>query len=337
MSKSQSTFDAAVQSAIDNKTKPLGALGEIEAVAAKIAHIQQTLTPRAETCRLVIFAGDHGMARAGVSAYPQEVTQQMVLNFLNGGAAANVFAQSLGVDIRVVDAGVAGAPIDHPALVSKRIAAGTRNAIEEPAMTSAQCDRALSEGESIGRSEPHDVNCFGEMGIGNTSSASLMASKVMGIDVSEIVGRGTGLDDEGLQRKTALLESAANRTNGALSGRDALAEYGGFEIAMITGAMIGAAAKGKVVLIDGFIATAAALCARDIAPECAQSFIYAHRSAESGHGKILDYLDAKPLLDLDMRLGEGTGALLAWPLVKSAAAMMRDMASFDSASVSGPA
>ncbi len=329
-------FENQIAAAIDGKTKPVGALGRIERLAAHIARIQGSLAPRAETCVLIIFAGDHGMASAGVSAYPPAVTRQMVLNFLSGGAAANVFARSVGADVRVVDAGVAGEPIDHPGLISRRIAAGTANALEIAAMTPAQLTRAIDTGAAIGRDVSEDVACFGEMGIGNTSSAALVAAKVLGRPVGNLVGRGTGLDDEGLARKRSLLERAAARTGAKLDAETALSEYGGFEIAMMTGAMIGAAEAGRIVIVDGFIAGAAALCARAMSPACEANLIFAHRSAEAGHGIILDALGATPLLDLDMRLGEGTGALLAFPLVKAAAAMLRDMASFESANVSGP-
>lgn len=326
-----------IQSAIDNKTKPLGALGEIETLAAQIANIQQTLTPQADTCRLTIFAADHGMALAGVSAFPQAVTRQMVLNFLTEGAAANVFARSVGAEIQVVDAGVCGDPIIDERLLQKRIGNGTANAIERPAMTPDQVRSALASGSALGHDGNEAVACFGEMGIGNTSSASLVAAKVLGLPVTEITGRGTGLHDDGLQRKSALLDIAATRTDAQLDAKAALQEYGGFEIAMMTGAMLGAAAAGKIVIVDGFIASAAALAASRIAPESCTNMVFAHQSAEAGHARILDALEARPLLQLNMRLGEGTGALLAFPLVRAAADMLRDMASFESAGVSGPA
>ena len=328
--------DDEIRAAIDIKAKPLGSLGRIETLAAHIARIQGTLAPRAETCALTIFAGDHGMATAGVSAFPQAATRQVVMTFLDGDAAATIFARALGAEVQVVDAGVAGDPIDHPALLDRRIGAGTQNAIEEPAMTADQRAAALEAGEALGRDAAAPVVCLGEMGIGNTSSASLLAAKLTGQPVAMLAGRGTGLDDDGLARKTSLLEQAAGRTPDALPAERALTEYGGFEIAMMTGAMIGAAAARKIVIVDGFIAGAAALCARDLAPGCEANFVYAHRSAEAGHRRMLDALGADPLLALDMRLGEGTGALLAWPLVKAAAAMLREMATFDSARVSGP-
>ncbi len=327
-------FETRLADAIDAKTKPIGSLGRVEALAAAVARIQGTLAPRAETCSLTIFAGDHGMARAGVSAYPQAVTRQMVLNFLEGGAAANVFAASVGAKVHVVDAGVSGPPIDHIDLINRRIANGAHNALEQAAMTSDQLDRALKAGFELGKSIRADVACFGEMGIGNTSSAALVAAKVLGRPVACLTGRGTGLDDKGLQCKLTLLKHAAQRTQAKLDAREALTEYGGFEIVMMAGAMIGAAETRRIVIVDGFIATTAALCARDITPGCETAFVFAHQSAETGHGIILDALDAKPLLDLGMRLGEGTGALLAFPLVAAATAMLSDMASFESAGVS---
>lgn len=330
------TFSDHVREKIDNKTKPVGSLGAIETLAAQLAEVQQSLTPRAETCTLTIFAADHGMSASGVSAFPPDVTRQMVLNFLSGGAAANVFARSVGAEVQVVDAGVAEPVIEHPALIRRRIANGTQNAIERPAMTADQLSDALTKGQAIGRALNCDAACFGEMGIGNTSSASLLCAKILDLPIADLVGRGTGLSDAGLKRKSDLLHQAANRTPGKLDAQTALREYGGFEIAMMCGAMIGASETGCLVLVDGFIASAAALCALQIKPDCAAHFVYAHQSAESGHQRVLQALNARPLLDLDLRLGEGTGALLAWPLVKAAAAMLRDMASFESASVSGP-
>ena len=373
-------LDDAIRLAIDAKTKPPGSLGRVEALAARIARIQGTLTPRLRRCRLTLFAGDHGVASEGVTAYPQAVTRQMVANFLAGGAAANVFARANGVEIAVVDAGIVGDPLDAPGLVSRRIAPGTRNFAFEPAMTREQYEAALRAGaelgtradgrvaaetgdDTTGEAEAHaetqagagtgdgtgdgakdgygdgtgvDAAAFGEMGIANTSSATLIAHKLIGAPLDALTGRGTGLDDDGLARKLRVLASAAGRTPSRLEPADALREYGGFEIAMMAGAMIGAARARAVVLVDGFIASAAALAAVRLAPALADYLVFAHRSAEPGHDVVLDALGASPLLDLGMRLGEGTGALLAWPILRSAAAMLSDMASFESAGVSGP-
>ncbi|MEM6639848.1 MAG: nicotinate-nucleotide--dimethylbenzimidazole phosphoribosyltransferase, partial [Pseudomonadota bacterium] len=254
-------LERRIQAAIDSKTKPVGSLGRIEALAMQICLLQGTDQPDVSSCELTLFAADHGMAAAGVSAYPSSVTRQMVENFLAGGAAANAFADAVGVAIRVVDAGVAGEPVDHPDLISHRIRAGTRNAIEEPAMTDGELEQALSAGNAIGAGSAHPVVAFGDMGIGNTAAASLVAAKLTGGDVRALTGRGTGLDDDGLERKRALLARAAGRTPATLAGHDALREYAGFEMVMIAGAMIGAAQASRLVLVDGFICSAAALAA----------------------------------------------------------------------------
>jgi nicotinate-nucleotide--dimethylbenzimidazole phosphoribosyltransferase len=327
-------LDERINHHIDTKTKPLGALGVVEIIGAQVARVQSTLTPVMRHCTLLLFAADHGVAQAGVSAFPAEVTRQMVLNFLQGGAAANVFARTNDVDLIVVDAGVAGEPIVDERLVSRRIAGGTKNFIETPAMSRSELELALTNGVTLGTQTAGDALAFGEMGIGNTSSAALLAHKLTGEPLVQIIGRGTGLDDKGLQNKRWLLELAARRTTDKLSAELALQEYGGFEIATMVGAMLGAAASGRLVIVDGYIATAAALVAVQLRPEMRDYCIFAHESAETGHRLMLDALQARGLLDLKLRLGEGTGALLAWPLVKCAAVMMSDMASFDTAAVS---
>ena len=321
-------FSRAVQDAIDQKTKPLGALGRLEASPHR--------SPRQQPnrCRLTVFAADHGIAQAGVSAFPQAVTRQMLQNFLAGGAAANVMAKALGVEFALVDAGVAGTALRRPRLVSVRIGNGTHNSAKRSAMSIAQCRRALQEGRAIGGEPGFDAACFGEMGIGNSSSASLVAAKLLCLPVGRLTGRGTGLDDDGLARKRRILEAAAARTPAELDPESALREYGGFETVMLAGAMMGAAEAGKLILVDGFIATVSALAAQRLMPDVTRHLVFAHRSAEPGHGVVLDAMQAEPLLDLQLRLGEGTGALLAWPLVQAAAAILRDMASFGSAGVS---
>lgn len=326
-------FETRLRAAIDGKTKPLGALGRVEALAAQVARAQRTLTPRLDACALTIFAADHGIAAEGVSAYPQDVTRQMAANFLAGGAAATVFAATLGVPVVVVDAGMAGPPMAAPGLVSRRIGAGTANFLHRPAMSAEALAAALAAGRAIG-AEGAAAAAFGEMGIANTASAAMVAHKLTGLPLAALVGRGTGLDDAALARKAATLARAAERTPGRLGPAAALAEYGGFEIAMMAGAMLGAAAAGRMVLVDGFIATAAAAAAEAMEPAARGSFVFAHRSDEAGHGPLLAHLAAEPLLDLGMRLGEGSGALLAWPILRAAAAMLSDMASFESAGVS---
>jgi nicotinate-nucleotide--dimethylbenzimidazole phosphoribosyltransferase len=327
--------NAEIIRALDAKTKPQGSLGRVEALAAQIASVQHSLSPIVERATLLLFAADHGVVAEGVSAYPQEVTRQMLLNFLAGGAAATVFARSVGVDVRVIDAGVAGDPVVHPDLLSRRIAPGTRNMADEPAMSAAQYERAIVAGRDLVAATPGEAICLGEMGIGNTSAAALIAAKLMGSPVRDLVGPGTGVDAAGLERKCTVLERAAARTAATLAPADALREYGGFEIVMMTGAALAGAASGRIVIVDGFIATTAALAATGLNPASRDALVFAHRSAEPGHTLLLDRLGAQPLLDLGMRLGEGTGALLAWPLVKAAAAMLREMATSADAGVSG--
>lgn len=330
-----SQLDKSIQQHIDSKTKPIGSLGKIEAVAAQLARIQQSLAPQADSCELLLFAGDHGAAQSGVSAYPSDVTRQMVLNFLTGGAAACVFSRMNEVELKIIDAGVAGEAIEDANLVSRRIAGGTRNFIFEPAMTPDQMMSAFDAGCHLGRNARADVVGFGEMGIGNTSSAAMLAHKTKQLPLLDIIGRGTGLSDAELNSKRDLLMQASQRTDDRLTVEQSLCEYGGFEIVMMTGAMFGAASKRKPLLIDGYIATAAAMCAVNLDPAIRAYCIFTHHSAEMGHQLMMRELGAEGLLDLQLRLGEGTGALLAWPLVKCAAAMMRDMASFAGAEVNG--
>ena len=327
-------FAETVQAFIDGKTKPLGSLGTIEKVAAQLATISGTLQPEIDTCELILFAADHGIATAGVSAYPQEVTRQMVLNILEGGAASAVFARSCDVLLSVVDAGVKGGEINHPSLINRRLGDGTANAVVEAAMTMEQYESAIIHGRALGESARTDVIIFGEMGIGNTASAALVAAKVLGSAVADLTGRGTGLDDAGLAKKRDLLQQASARTAPKLTAADALLEYGGFEIVMMAGAMLGAAGTGRPIIVDGFICSVAALCARDLDAASSQHFIFAHAAAEQGHRQVLEAMKATAVLDLKLRLGEGTGALLAWPIIRAAAKMLSEMANFDDAGVS---
>lgn len=312
---------------LDGKTKPVGSLGRLEDLAARAGAVLGSDADPAAA--LTIFAADHGLAAEGVSAFPADVTAQMVANFLAGGAAATVIARRLGVPVTVADCGVATAV---PGALGMRLGAGTDNAARGPAMTPETAERALAQGRAHGAKGP-PLALFGEMGIGNTATAALMAHKLSGLPLAELVGRGTGLDDAGVARKLAILERAAGRT-GDLTPTEVLSEVGGFEIGTMAGAMLGAAGAGRLVLVDGFIATAAAALARALEPGCAAAMIHAHASAERGHAALLEHLGERPLLDLDMRLGEGTGALLAVPLVRAALALF-GMASFESAGVSG--
>ena len=323
---------------INHKTKPLGALGMLEAVALQIGLIQQTLTPQLSEPTMLIFAGDHGIVEAGVSPFPQAVTAQMVLNFLQGGAAINVFTKQNNMRLCVVDSGVNHTFEASPDLIDAKIALGTRSFLNEPAMTAAQCNLAFERAAQIVDAQIAtgcNVFGFGEMGIGNTSSASCLMSVLCGLPIEDCVGRGTGLDDAGLIKKSQILAQALEKHS--LSGDDAmqtLATFGGFEIAMMVGAMLQAANKQCTLLIDGFITTAALIVAAKLQPNILHYCVFTHCSDESGHQKMLDFLQVKPLLNIDLRLGEGTGAALAYPLVQAAVNFINNMASFESASVS---
>ena len=333
------SLDAALLDKINNKTKPLGSLGQLEQLALQIGRIQKTLTPALTNPQILVFAGDHGAAKAGVSAYPQDVTWQMVENFLAGGAAINVFAKHNGLGLRVIDSGVAHDFGAREGLVDAKVGPVTRNYNEEPAMGAHECAAALVKGAEIARKladEGCNVLGFGEMGIGNTAAASLITHALTGASLEDCVGRGTGLDDAGLSRKRDLLAKAVARA--ALPAdadpMNVLAEFGGFEIVMMAGAMLGAAERGMTLLIDGFIVTSALLAASRIAPSIRDYCVFCHRSAEPGHLAQLNDLQADPLIDLGLRLGEGTGAALAWPLVSASVAFLNEMASFASAGVS---
>ncbi|TGD80529.1 nicotinate-nucleotide--dimethylbenzimidazole phosphoribosyltransferase [Hymenobacter wooponensis] len=328
---------AAIQYKIDTKTKPLGALGQLEQLARQVALVQQTLTPKLQQPHMLVFAADHGIAAEGVSKYPQEVTYQMVLNFLSGGAAINVFCRQQGMALRIIDAGVKGSFADFPAVTDQKIAEGTRSFLREPAMTAAQCEQALEAGAQLAR-EVAATGCnvlgFGEMGIGNTSAATLLMHRLTGLPLADCLGRGTGLDDDQLAHKAAVLTAAA-ATHAAVSAPlEVLATFGGFEIAQMTGAMLAAAEAGMLLLIDGFIATAALLVTTKLYPAVLEYCVFGHQSEETGHRLLLGHLNARPLLSLGLRLGEGTGCALAYPLLQAAVSFLNEMASFESAGVS---
>ena len=336
----ESTADASLQARlrhkIDHKTKPLGALGLLEDLALQLGLIQRSESPALHSPQMVVFAGDHGIAAEGVSAYPQAVTVQMVGNMLAGGAAINVFARQHGFALQVVDAGVAAELPAHPQLQPRKIALGTKNLCHEAAMSRLEAQAALSAGMQVMQALPGNVVAFGEMGIANTSPAALLLARLTGASIEDATGRGTGLDDAQLQHKRDVLTRALARhpVTEPLDAVGELAALGGFEIAMMAGAMLQAASERRVMLVDGFIAGASALIAQALAPQVRDYLVFCHRSAETGHRLLLAYLQAKPLLELDLRLGEGTGALLAWPLVQSAASFLNEMASFESAGVS---
>lgn len=331
-------LEPALRAAIDSKTKPLGALGRLESLALHIGLLQGSTTPRIDAPQLVVFAGDHGAARDGISAYPQDVTWQMVENFLAGGAAINVFARQAGWTLTIVDSGVAHDFGPRPGLVDRKIAPGTASFIQGPAMSAAQRDQALDAGMTLVTRLPGNVIALGEMGIGNTAASSLLMHTLTDVPLADCVGPGTGLDPEGVRRKTALLEQALAANGGrqavASDPLEALRRYGGFEIAMMTGAAWAAAATRRLLVVDGFIATAAVLVAARAAPAVLDCCVFAHGSGEPGHARLLAALAAQPLFDLGLRLGEGTGAALALPFLQAACGFVNEMATFDDAGVS---
>jgi nicotinate-nucleotide--dimethylbenzimidazole phosphoribosyltransferase len=333
----QPTLHSQVQRDLDEKTKPLGALGRLEALALQLALIQGRPRPQLEQPQLVVCAADHGIAAQGVSAYPAEVTRQMVLNFLHGGAAVSVLARQHGLALTVVDCGVAHAFEPQPGLVVAKVDGaehGTADASRGPAMALAQALQALRQGRALVQGLPGNVLLLGEMGIANTSAAALLMARLTGQPLQRCVGRGTGLDDAGLARKQAVLQAALAANAGAVAPLDALAGLGGLEIATLAGAVLQAAAERRVVVVDGFITTAAVAVAHALAPAVLERCVFAHASAESGHAAWLTHLGVQPLLDLGLRLGEGSGAALAWPLLESACRILGEMASFASAGVS---
>jgi nicotinate-nucleotide--dimethylbenzimidazole phosphoribosyltransferase len=338
---------AAARAAMDEKTKPLGSLGRLETVAVRLAAIQGTPAPGVPRARVVVFAADHGVAADGVSAYPPQVTAEMMRNFARGGAAVCVLARSGGVEVEVVDVGVDAelrAELDAIArdagtrVVHAKVRRGSRNLRVEPAMSPAECDAALDVGRAaVRRAAAGGVRALGlgEMGIGNTTAAAALLCALTGLPPEDTVGRGTGVDDAGVRRKCDVVRAALARHAGACADpRAGLAALGGLELAAIAGAVLEAPGHGMAVMADGFISTVAALAAVRIDADAARTLFVAHRSAEHGHGAAIDALGERPLLALDMRLGEGSGAALALPILRAAAAVLRDMATFASAGVS---
>jgi nicotinate-nucleotide--dimethylbenzimidazole phosphoribosyltransferase len=307
----QPALAARLQHLLDNKTKPLGSLGQIERLAQRIGLILGSEAPELKDPQLVVFAGDHGLAARGVSAYPSDVTWQMVEN-----------------------CGVRHDFAPRPGLVINKVAPGTADALEGPAMSPAQCDVAIASGAALVKNLPGNALLLGEMGIGNTSAASLLMSRLAGLDIVDCTGAGTGLDAPAVQRKIGILRQVLVRHPAAKAPLDALAAFGGFEIATMVGAVLQAAAERRVIVVDGFIASSAVLVASALQPAVLQRCVFAHQSGERGHALMLAHLKAEPLLDLGLRLGEGSGAALAWPLMMSACAILREMASFESAGVS---
>jgi len=326
------------QEKIDGKTKPLGSLGTIETLALQMSLIQGSLEPKADAKALYVFAGDHGIVKEGVSAYPSEVTGQMVDNFLSGGAAINVLCRHHGITIRIVDMGVDADFNDHHQLLKKKVRRGTRNFAQEKAMTEEEVMTAVKNGMDV-FSENYsarkmDVLGLGEMGIGNTTSASAIISVITSIPPEQATGRGTGLDDAGLQRKSKIIENAIRlHKPNPKDGYEILLKIGGYEIAGIAGAALAAASKGVAVVLDGVISTAAGLVAYLIQPDIRGYLISGHKSVEVAQEAAVSYMGLEPIIDLNMRLGEGTGAAITMNIIDSACRIMREMASFDDAGV----
>jgi nicotinate-nucleotide--dimethylbenzimidazole phosphoribosyltransferase len=331
----------ALQHKLNHKTKPLGSLGRLENLALQLGEVLGSESPVLEQPQMVVFAGDHGLTARGVSAFPSDVSWQMVENFLAGGAAVSVLARQHGIALTVVDCGVnhdflAGLPQgqQRAGLLVRKVAKGTADASVQPAMTRAQSQQAMDNGQDVVKNLPGNALLLGEMGIGNTSSAALLLARLTGLDIEVCTGAGTGLDAPAVQRKTLVLREVLARHPGATAPLDALAALGGFEIATMVGAVLQAAHERRVIVVDGFIASSAVLVAHALQPLVLQRCVFAHRSGERGHEFMLQHLGVQALLDLGLRLGEGSGAALAWPLLQSACAILCDMASFEAAGVS---
>ena len=329
---------AQAQARLDRLTKPIGSLGRLEELAARYVMITGEMNPKVPRGAVYTFAADHGVTVEGVSAYPSAVTPQMVLNFLRGGAGVNVLARHVGIEVRVVDIGVAFDFESAPGLMHRKVMPGTKNLMVEPAMSLAQAEQALQVGIELATEAAQEgigLIGTGEMGIGNTTASSSIAAVMTGRSVAEVTGRGTGIDDAGHAHKIDVIQRALafHRLDSA-DAMEVLAKVGGLEIGGLAGLMLGAAAARIPVVLDGFIAGAAALIAVGLQPRCKDYLIASHQSVERGHRAILDHLGLKPLLDLELRLGEGTGACLGISLVCAAIKILTEMATFDEAGVS---
>jgi len=333
----KSDFCKLLQEKIDSKTKPVGSLGTLETLAFQMATVFKTLNPKITKPNIVVFAADHGIANHDVSDYPQDVTRQMVTNFLDGGAAINVFCKQNDIKLSIVDAGVNYDFPTNAKLINSKIAKGTQSFLHVPAMSETEVKLCFEKGklivETIAKSGSNCIG-FGEMGIGNTSTASILMSLITGFSIEECVGKGTGVSDEKFIRKQNILKKAIGNYSGQADLTSKLSYFGGFEILQMAGGMLSAFENKMLILVDGFICTVAFLIASKINPNIKQNAIFCHCSAEKAHQKLLNYLDAKPILNLDLRLGEGTGCAVAFPILKSAEAFLNEMASFESAGIS---
>lgn len=326
-----------IQQIIDLKTKPLGALGLLEKIALKIGLVQQQPKLELKNPHLIVFASDHGITQSGVSAYPAEVTPQMVLNFLNNGAAINVFCNQNKIELSIIDSGVNYDFDDYTILKNCKIAKSTKNFLYESAMTSIQLDECFTHSQKIVAEiakKGTNIIGFGEMGIGNTSSASMLVHYLTNLPLEQCVGRGTGLNDEQLKTKLEILSQAKNTHGEIKDPKQILATFGGFEVAQMTGAMLAAFDHNMLLMIDGYIASATLLVASKLKPEILNNAIFCHQSDEFGHQYLLNYFNEEPILKINLRVGEGTGCALAYPIIESAVNFFNDMASFESAGVS---
>ncbi len=330
----QTPLKQALQQRLDEKTKPLGALGQLEDLALRIGLILGNEQPQLQAPQVVVYAADHGLAAHGVSAYPSEVTWQMVHNFLAGGAAISVLARQHGLGLHIADCGVRQDFAPHPQLLHYKIAHGSADSLHGPAMTAVQCQQALQNGAAIVQQLPGNALLLGEMGIGNTSAAALLMARLCALPITDCTGAGTGLTADAIGRKAAVLQQVLDRHPQAQSPLDALAALGGLEIATMVGSVLEAARQNRVIVVDGFITSSAVLVAAKLQPAVLERCIFSHCSGERGHALMLEQLQVRSLLQLGLRLGEGSGAALAWPLLVSACAILREMASFADAGVS---
>ena len=323
-----------LQIKLDNKTKPIGALGHLENLALRIGLILGNKNPELIKPQMLVCAADHGLTAEGISAYPSDVTWQMVENFLAGGAAVSVLSKQNNISLNVVDCGVRHDFSPREGLIIQKVSNGTANSLYEPAMSNEECQKAMNNGMNITLNLPGNALLIGEMGIGNSSAAAMLLSRLTDNDIGSCTGSGTGMFGDDLKTKTVILEKVLKKHKDAKEPLDALAAFGGLEIATLAGAVIQAASERRVIVVDGFIASSAVLVASKIEPAVLDYCIFSHRSDEQGHSLMLRGMGADPLLDLKLRLGEGSGAALAWPLLMSACAIIREMASFETAGVS---
>jgi len=339
-----SSTEGELQQKIDNKTKPLGALGELESIAFQLGKIQNNVTPDVSKAKMIVFAADHGVVAQGISLFPQEVTPQMVMNFLMGGAAVSVFCDQHNVPLRVVDVGVNAKLDEHPLLGARKVAFASKDFSQEAAMTTDEVSQAIQAGAdeaNLAIDDGVNLLMFGEMGIGNTCVSSCMMTALIGISAADSAGRGTGLDAAGVSHKASVIEQSLQRAEQATgqamadwSAQTLAEQVGGFEILAMAGAMLQSAERQTAFVVDGFICSVALMFAQKIEPNVREFAVFAHQSNEKAHKILLEHLNAEPILSLDLRLGEGSGAILAYPLIQSACVFLNKMASFESAGVS---